>query len=75
MNYMEMLLLIQGRDEKIVSDKLNHVQTDKFMYVRVPTGEWEQKELTTILADGTRVEAPAFLPIVPTIIPEKKKHK
>lgn len=75
MNYMEVLLLIQSGGEKIVSDKLHHIQTDKFMYVRAANGEWEQKELTTILSDGTRIEAPAFLPIVPTIIPDKKKRK
>jgi len=53
---------------------LHHIQTDKFLYVRTANGEWEQKELTTILPDGTRIEAPTFLPIVPTIIPDKKKR-
>lgn len=75
MNYMEVLLLIQSTGQQIVSDKLHHIQTDKFMYVRTVNGEWEQKELTIFLPNGTRVEAPAFLPIVPTIIPDKKKHK
>lgn len=76
MNYMEVLLLIQSTGQQIVSDKLHHIQTDKFMYVRAASGEWQQKELTTIDSYGARIEAPAFLPIVPTIILDKKKrHK
>jgi hypothetical protein len=75
MNYLDVLLLIQNSGEKIVSDKLNHIQTDRFIYVRTLNGDWEQRELTTILPDGTRIEGPTFLPIVPTTIPDKKKHK
>lgn len=73
MTFLEIINLIRELDEKIISDKTNHIQTDKHIYVRSGEG-WEQKELTTILADGTRIEAPAFLPIVPTIIPDKKKR-
>lgn len=30
MNYLDVLLTIQNGGEKIVSDKLHHIQTDKF---------------------------------------------
>jgi hypothetical protein len=75
MNFLEMLLLVEQNHEKVLVDKIGYVQTDAHIYQRLPDGNWEQKELTETLPDGTRIESHNFLPIVPTIISNKKKRK
>lgn len=45
MTFIEVLQLIDGRGENIVSDKTHTILTDKFQYSRTNNGEWEQKEL------------------------------
>lgn len=71
MTYIEMLLLIDERGEKVVSDKTHTIQTDKFIYSREPDGSWIQKELpiSTIIVD----KFPPLETVVPTLPKGKKK--
>jgi hypothetical protein len=43
MTYLEVILLIQERSEKVVSDKTLTIQTDKHAYYRMPDGSWEER--------------------------------
>lgn len=45
MTFIEVLQLIDERGEKVVSDKTHSIQTDKFLYSRANSGQWEQREL------------------------------
>lgn len=65
MNYLELILLIAERGEKVVSDKTLAIQTDKHLYSRLPDGSWEERELPT------PTEPP--LTLAPVEIKEKKK--
>lgn len=66
MTFIEVLLLIQDRQEKILSDKIDSIQTNKFLYSRSGTGVWEQKELPPPPEER-------FAPIPPEPPREKKK--
>jgi len=69
--FIEVLLLIDSRNEKIMSDKTHEIKTDKFLYSRTTTGDWEQKDLPQTSTE------PEFLPIEPYTaeIPVVKKKK
>lgn len=69
MTFLEVLLLIGERGEKVVSDKTHIIHTDKFMYVREHNGSWEQKELpvSTIAVDP--------FPPLETVLPKLPKTK
>ena len=71
MTYLEMLVLIGERGEKVVTDKTHSIQTDKFIYARGPDGSWEQKELpiSTIIVE----KFPPLESVVPTLPKGKKK--
>ena len=69
MTFMQVLLLIQDRGETIVSDKTHAIQTDKFLYSRSTTGEWEQRDLPL------PIEEHHFPPLPETPAVEKKKKK
>ena len=45
--YLELILLIAERGEKVVSDKTLAIQTDKHLYHRQPNGSWQEGELPT----------------------------
>ena len=60
MNFLEMITSISERGEISVSEKINSIRTDKFLYLRSDDGNWEQIELPVIVEDEK------FLPIVPT---------
>jgi hypothetical protein len=46
MNFIEVMMLIGERGEKIIQDKIHTIQTDKHMYARdFSTGSWQEKEL------------------------------
>lgn len=45
MTFIEVLLLIEQRGEKITSDKIHAIHTDKFLYAREVDGTWVQKDL------------------------------
>ena len=66
MTFIEVLLLIQDRQETVLSDKIDSIQTNKFLYSRSGTGVWEQKELPTPPAEK-------FAPI--PVEPPKAKKK
>lgn len=70
MTFVEMLLLIDERGEKIVSDKTHTITTDKFQYTREPAGEWAQKELPVVV-----IEIDPYPPLEVTPPKEKKKKK
>lgn len=70
MTFVEMLLLIDERGEKIVSDKTHSITTDKFLYNRESNGEWVQKELPVVV-----IEVDPFPPLEVTPPKEKKKKK
>ena len=70
MTFVEMLLLISERGEKIVSDKIHSITTDKFLYNREPNGEWVQKELPVVT-----IEIDPYPPLEVTPSKEKKKKK
>ena len=70
MTYIEVLLLIQERGEKIASDKTHAIHTDKFLYARVPDGTWEQKELPAPIVTEDKFPP---LPVAPPKETKKKK--
>lgn len=72
MTYIEVLLLIEERGEKIASDRTHSIQTDKFIYAREPDSSWIQKELpiTTIVVE----KFPPLEEVIPTL-PKTKKMK
>jgi hypothetical protein len=72
MTFIEMMILLDSRGEKVISDKTNTIQTDKFVYSRDRGGEWEQRELptTTIVVD----KFPPLESVLP-ILPKIKKKK
>ncbi len=45
MTFIEVLLLIEQRGEKMVSDKIHSIQTDKHLYERGTDGVWVEKQL------------------------------
>lgn len=58
MTYLELILLLDERGEKVIHDRAKSIQTDKFQYQRGPDGTWVQQELPpapenplTVLAD------------------------
>jgi hypothetical protein len=69
MTFIEVLILLDSRGEKIVSDKTHAIQTDKFIYSREPNGDWVQKELPiqTIVVDP--------YPPLESVLPPKTKKK
>lgn len=69
MTFIEVLILLDSRGEKIVSDKTHAIQTDKFIYSREPNGDWVQKDLpvTTIVVDP--------YPPLESVLPPKTKKK
>lgn len=72
MTFIEVLLLIDQRGEKIVSDKTHVIQTDKFLYARTTNGDWEQKELPVVTIEVDKF--PPLEAVVPSL-PKKKKKK
>lgn len=67
MNFLEMITSISERGEISVSEKINSIRTDKFLYLRGDDGNWEQMLIPPF------VEPEKFLPIVPTEVREKVK--
>ncbi len=43
MTYVELILLIEERKEKLVSNGISQVQTDGHTYLRAPDGQWHEK--------------------------------
>lgn len=71
MTFVEVLILLDSRGEKIISDKIHAIQTDKFLYVREPNGSWVQKELPTYT-----LEVDKFPPLESVVnLPKTKKKK
>jgi hypothetical protein len=65
MTFTEMILLIASRNELMVSEKINSILTDKFLYHREPSGSWEQMQIPEPIQEEEK-----FLPLtVP--VPEK----
>lgn len=48
MTFCEVLTKISERGEKVISDKLHLIQTDKRLYARTSDGGWEEKQLPLI---------------------------
>lgn len=71
MTFIEVLILLDSRGEKIVSDKTHTIMTDKFTYSREPNGDWIQKDLpvTTIVVD----KFPPLESVLPPALKKKKK--
>lgn len=67
MTYLEMIVGISERGEVSVSEKINAIRTDKFLYLRSDDGGWEQMLIPPF------TETEKFLPIVPTEASEKIK--
>lgn len=69
MNFIEVLLLIDQRGEKITSDKIHAIHTDKFLYERGADGVWVQKDLPPPIQEEDK-----FPPLPePEVVPKKKK--
>jgi hypothetical protein len=66
MTYLEVILLIQERAEKVVSDRVLAIQTNKHLYSRKPDGTWEESEVT--VSEEKFIPLPIEMPI------EKKKR-
>ena len=62
MTFYEVLTKISERSEKVISDKSHIIQTNQRLYVRVPNGGWEEKELP-----------PKIAPIQEELVKDKKK--
>lgn len=70
MTFIEVLLLIDQRGEKIVSDKTHAIHTDKFLYAREVDGTWAQKDLPPPIEEVNQ-----FPPLPEPEAPKKKKKK
>lgn len=71
MTFIEVLILLDSRGEKIVSDKTHTITTDKFIYSREPNGDWVQKELPVVT-----IQVDPFPPLESVApIPKKTKKK
>ena len=58
MTYIELVLMLAERGEKVITDRTNALYTDKFSYFRNSNGSWEQRDLPEPM-----VEEPKFLPL------------
>lgn len=65
MTFLELILLLETRGEKVLTDGVSAIYTDKRLYSRVSSSVWEEKELPVM------VESKDFLPLV--IEPPKSK--
>lgn len=68
MNFLDVCMLISERKEKVTTDRVNSIHTDKFLYTRVNGAEWEQRELPEAI-----IEEPKFAPLPEEVPREKKK--
>jgi hypothetical protein len=68
MTLLEVLLLIQERQEVISIDRVFNIQTDKYSYNRLD-GSWEQKELPPKIIEECK------FPPLPIEVPKSKKDK
>lgn len=66
MTYLELIVLISERQEKVVSDRSFIIQTDKRLYTRFPDGSWEEGNLPEV------ADALTLAPIIP---PKEYKKK
>lgn len=63
MTFLDMLLVIEQRGEKIITDKINHLQTDKHAYTRTSDG-WEEKEMPNdYVPPPVKISKPMEMPI------------
>jgi hypothetical protein len=46
MNFLETILLIEERGEKVISEKLSSIQTNGHCYTRSSNGDWTERPLT-----------------------------
>lgn len=71
MTFLELMMLLDSRGEKTVSDKTHRIETDKFVYTRTRDGQWEQGELPikTIAVDPF----PPLESVLPKLPKTKKK--
>jgi hypothetical protein len=69
MTFLEVLMLIGERGEKMTVDKTSLIQTDKFLYTREHDNSWIQKELPIYT-----IEVDKFPPLE-SILPQTKKKK
>ena len=67
-NFIDTMIAIAERGEKVVIEKALAIYTDKFVYRRLPDGNWEQQTLPPPV-DNTQ-----FAPL-PIEIPVAKKDK
>jgi hypothetical protein len=68
MNFLETILLIEERGEKVISEKLSSIQTNGHYYTRSSNGDWTERELT-------ETEKLAKPPTPPQTIAIKEKKK
>jgi hypothetical protein len=67
MTFLETILLIEERGEKIISsDKLSSLQTDQYMYYRISDNQWLERDLT----ETEKLNKP---PTPPHTIPVREK--
>ena len=69
MTFIEMLILLDSRGEKIISDKTHTITTDKFVYSREHNGDWIQKDLPVVT-----IQVDPFPPLE-SVLPSKKTKK
>jgi hypothetical protein len=63
-----MLILLDSRGEKIISDKTHTITTDKFVYSREPNGDWIQKDLPVVT-----IQIDPYPPLESVLPPKKTK--
>lgn len=63
MTYIEVVILISERGEKVVSDRLSSIQTDKHLYTRGPTGDWEARESIPPVIEEKFAQIPVEIPV------------
>lgn len=70
MTFIEVLILLDSRGERIISDKTHTITTDKFIYSREANGEWIQKDLPVVT-----IQVDQFPPLESVLPPKKTKKK
>ncbi len=68
MNFIDTMIAIAERGEKVTIERATSIYTNKFMYVRLDDGNWVQRELPPPV-DNTQ-----FTPL-PVEVPQTKQAK
>lgn len=65
MTFIEVVVLIEQRGERLITDRINCLMTDRHAYERTSENVWQEKELTPeqMLAPEKFVAQPIIMPV------------